>query len=204
MNKENLTKVQRKEKTEKGTNRLNYFILVGLIILFVVYRSFFKTVTIGGDSRYLLVIVLFPTFLGITILGYFKSDFLRFSITEAKGALQKVFLGLIYLILGFLFAYLSVGLFARIIWDNLNKRTADLYPAEVIYCRITDINSGTSKSSPNIYFLFRGHNECLSIDHATYGKYYNTKPVDLNLQLTVRKGIWNCYILDGWEIIKHR
>ena len=79
--------MQRKENTEKGTNRLNYFILVGLIILFGVYRSFFKTETIGGDSRYLLGIVLTPTILGITILGSFKRDFLRFSIIEAKGAL---------------------------------------------------------------------------------------------------------------------
>ena len=81
-----MTKVQRKGNPEKGTKRLNYLILVGLFILFVVYRSIFKTETIGGDSRYLLVIVLYPTILGITILGYFKRDFLRSRITEAKGA----------------------------------------------------------------------------------------------------------------------
>lgn len=196
-----MTKTRPKDK--RSTSR-NYIILVGLVVLFVVYRSYFKTETIGGDSRYLLIVLVAPTLLGILIIGYFKRKFLRFRLNEAKGIFQKGLLFLFYFIQGFLFAYLSFGLFASIIWDNINKKTVDLNQKEIVYCRITDINSGTSKSSPNMYYLFQGNSECLSIDHKTYGKYYNTELVDLNLQLTVRKGIWNYYILDGWEIINNR
>ena len=199
--KERLTKAKRKEKRTPGRN---YIILVGLIFLFVMYQSCFKLEIIGSDSRYFLIFILAPTLFGLLILGYFKRNFLRFRFKEGKGIIQKGFLFFLYFIQGFLFAFLSVGLFANIIWDNLNKKTADLNPAELIYCSITDFSSETSKSGPGIYFSFRGKNERLSVDHATYGKYYNTKPVDLNLQLTIRKGIWNCYIVDEWKIINNR
>jgi hypothetical protein len=192
------------KKNKKKTSNRNFIILAGLTVLFVVYRSYFKAETIGSDSRYLLFIFLIPTFLGIVILGFIKREFLKSQLKDAKGILQKGFLILLYIIQGFLFSYLSVGLFADVIWDNLNKKTADLNFTEIIDCKIAKINSGTSKTSPNIYFMLHGNYERLSIDHETYGKYYDTKIADLNLQITVRKGIWNYYILDEWTIINNR
>jgi hypothetical protein len=191
-------------KKEKKTSNQYYLILVGLIILFVVYRSFFKIETIGSDFRYLLIVFLIPTGFGIVILGFIKKNYLKYKLKDAKGLLQKGFLILLYIIQGFLFSYLSVGLFANVIWDNLNKKSADVSPTEIIECKITNFNSGTSKSSPNIYFLLHDKYERLSIDHETYGKYYNKELTDLSLQIKVRKGIWSYYILDEWKIINNR
>lgn len=97
-----------------------------------------------------------------------------------------------------------MGVFASVIWDNYNKKTADLNSIEIIDCKIEKINSGTSKTSPNIYFLFHDKSESIPIDHETYGKYYDSKLTDLKLQLSVRKGIWNYYVLDEWDIISNR
>lgn len=97
-----------------------------------------------------------------------------------------------------------MGVFASVIWDNFNKKTADLNSIEIIDCKIEKINSGTSKTSPDIYFLFHDKSESIPIDHDTYGKYYNSKLTDLKLQLSVRKGIWNYYVLDEWDIISNR
>jgi hypothetical protein len=188
----------------KRISSQNYVILVGLIVVYVVYRSYFKIDTIGRDSRYFFTVLIIPTVLGIAILGIIKRNFLKNRLKNAKGALQKGFLILLYLIQGFLFSYLSIGQFVNMIWDNLNYKTANLNPTEIIDCQITNFNSGTSKSSPNIYFMFRGHNESLTIDHETYGKYFDSKLTNLNLQVTVRKGIWNHYIIDNWRITNNR
>lgn len=188
----------------KRTRSRNFVILVGLIVLYVVYRSYFKIETIGSDSRYILTVVLIPTVLGIALLGLIRRNFLKSKFKNTTGTLQKGFIILLYLIQGFLFSYLSIGQLASVIWDNLNKKTANLYPTEIIHCKITGIYSGSSKSRPTIYFMFRGHNESFTIDHETYGKYYNAKRNNLDLQLTVRKGIWNNYILDDWIIIYNR
>lgn len=191
-------------KKEKKTSNKNFIILIGLIVLFVVYRSYFKIETIGSDSRYLLIVFLIPTVLGIIILGFIKRDFLISQLKDAKGIFQKGFLIFLYFIQGFLFSYLSIGVFTSVIWDNLNKRTADLNSIEIIDCKIEKINSGTSRTSPNIYFLFQDKSESISIDHETYGKYYDSKLTDLKLQISVRKGIWNYYVLDEWEMVNNR
>jgi hypothetical protein len=160
--------------------------------------------TIGNDFRYLFIVFLVPTVLGIIILGFVKRDFLISQLNDAKGLFQRGFLIFLYLIQGFLFSYLSIGVFASVIWDNLNKKNADLNPIEVIDCKIEKIDSGTSKTSPNINFLFHDKSERISIDHETYGKYYDSKSTDLTLQISVRKGIWNYYVLDEWKIINNR
>jgi hypothetical protein len=199
-----MTKQRRFTKNIKRTSNLNYIILVGLVVLFVVYRSYFKTETIGSDFRYFLIVFLIPTVLGILILGIMKKEFLKTIFKESRGSLLKGFLIFLYVVQGFLFSYLSVGLLANVIWDNLNKKTADLNSIEIIDCKIKKINSGTSKTSPNIYFLFNDKSERISIDHETYGKYYGSKLTDLKLQISVRKGIWSYYVLDEWKIINNR
>lgn len=192
------------KKQKKRTSNKNFIILVGLIALFVVYRSYFRIPTIGSDFRYLLIVFLLPTVLGIIILGFIKRDFLISQLRDAKGIFQKGFLIFLYIIQGFLFSYLSIGVVASVIWDNFNKKTADLNSIEIIDCKIEKINSGTSKTSPNIYLLFHLKSESIPIDHETYRKYYDSKLTDLKLQLSVRKGIWNYYVLDEWEIISNR
>lgn len=199
-----MTKQHRLSKSKKRTSNLNYIILVGLVVLSVVYRSYFQIETIGSDYRYFLIIFLIPTVLGILILGIIKKEFLKTILKDSKGLFSKGFMTFLYIVQGFLFSYLSVGLLANVIWDNLNKKTADLNSIEIIDCRIEKINSGSSRTSPNIYFLFYGKSESISIDHETYGKYYDSKHTDLNLQIIVRKGIWNYYVLDEWKIINNR
>lgn len=197
----NMIQHNRFKKKSERTNTLNYIILVGLIVLFVVYRSYYKVQTIGSDPRYLLIVFLIPTVSGMVILGIIKREFLKSRLNQAKGILQKGFLILLFLIQGFLFSYLSIGLLANMFWDNLNKKTADLSPTEIIDCKITSINSGTSKSSPGINFILHNKHDRLTIDHETYGKNFDTKLSDLSLRIAVRKGIWDYYILDDWKII---
>lgn len=191
-------------KRKKNHTNWRYIILVGLIILFVIYRSYFQIETIGSDFRYFLIVFLTPTVIGIVIIGIIEKDSIKSRLIEAKDFFSKGLLILLFTVQGFLFSYLSFGLIASMIWDNLNKKTADFSSVDFINCKIEKINSGTSKTSPNIYFLLHDKSERISIDNETYGKYFDSKLTDIELQISVRKGIWNYYILDEWKIINNR
>ena len=86
----------------------------------------------------------------------------------------------------------------------VNKRKANQSIVETINCHVTKINSGTSRTSPNIYFEFKGKTERINIDHQTYGQYFDANPKSLELQLDIKEGIWNYYIIDNWKIINNR
>lgn len=195
---------QKLAKNEKKTDKRNYIILIGLVLVYVIYRSYFKLDTIGHDHRYFLIILLLPTTSGIIILGYFKREFLIDKLNESKGVFQKGFLILLFLMQGFIFSYFSFGFVADAIWNQLNKKTADMSSTEIISCELTGIYSGTSKSSPKVYFEFHGNPEHLTIDHKTYRQYFTSKLKDLEIQLIIRKGIWNFYIIDNWGIKNYR
>ena len=195
---------QKLTKNEKKIDKRNYIILIGLVLVYVIYRSYFKLDTIGHDYRYFLIVLLLPTTSGIIILGYLKREFLIDKLNESKGVFQKGLLILLFLVQGFIFSYFSVGFVADAIWNHLNKKTADTSSAEIISCELTGIYSGTSKSSPKVYFEFHGKPEHLTIDHKTYGQYFTSKLKDLEIQLKIRKGIWNFYIIDNWEIKNNR
>lgn len=187
-------------KNEKKLDKRNYIILIGLILVYVIYRSYFKIDTIGHDYRYSLFVLLIPTISGIIILGYLKREFLTDKLNESKGVLQKGFLILLFLLQGFIFSYFSIGFVADAIWNHLNKKTADMSSAEIVSCELTGIYSGTSKSSPKVNFEFHGKPEHLTIDHKTYGQYFTFTLKDLKIHLIIRKGIWDFYIIDNWEI----
>jgi hypothetical protein len=191
-------------RKEKKADKVNYIIFLGLALSFIIYWTCFRINIIGHDYRYFIYIFLIPTVSGIIILGYIKREFLFKRLNEAKGVFQKGFLILLYLLQGFMFSYFSIGLVANIVWDYSNKKTADYYSAETIKCHLIDIYSGTSKMSPSISFIFMGKHEILKIDHATYRQYFKSKPENLDVQLEIRKGIWNYYIIDDFVIKNNR
>lgn len=49
-----------------------------------------------------------------------------------------------------------------------------------------------------------GKEERITIDAHTYGQYFETNPNSIELQLTVKKGIWDYYVIEKWEIKKQQ
>lgn len=200
-NKQSKTMLRKKET--KRDNSI-YFLLIGLVVVSVIYKHYFKIDTIGQDYRYFLYIFLIPTTFGITLFGYFRRSFLRNKLNETKQIFSKVLLISSYLIQGFIISYLSFGFLANAVWDYSNKITADSNLTETINCQILKIHTGTTRTSPRISFIFKGKNEYLTIDSKTYGQYFDSKPSNLKIQLEIRKGNWNYYIVDDWEIKNYR
>jgi len=204
MKKKIITRRNLSKKQKTGSNNLYSKIFIGLLIAFLLFQMFIKSVTIGNDNRFFIYIFLLPTFFGLIILGIYRINFLKNEYKKLKNLMEKTIFVFLYVIQGFFFSYLSIGLTTDIVWDNLNKKKANSSLNETINCRITKINSGTTRSEPNIYFTFQDNDENISIDRETYGQFYRSNPDTLELQLNIRKGIWNYYIVDDWKIISKR
>ncbi|WP_120274789.1 hypothetical protein [Mangrovibacterium diazotrophicum] len=195
---------QRKPAGTSKSEKLTISILIGLVIIWVLYRKFLEPETIGGDSRFYIFVFLIPTLLGIIILGFIRIRFLREKWNESKSLIAKIPLVLLYIVQGFLFSYLSIGLTSMGIWDYLNQRNASQSVSETVDCQIIKINSGTSRTPPNINFEFMGKEERINIDAGVYGQYFETNPNTIELQLTIKKGIWDYYIIERWKIKNNR
>jgi len=185
---------------EKKLEKVHYKIVIGLMIVFILYYKFIHPKTIGYNFHYTLYIVVLPIIIGILALGYYRRGFLLDKINISKRAFFKIFAGGFYLLQGILFSILSFGLVAIASWDYINKSTADRNPSEIIKCKITKFYSGGARSGPAIEFKYQNRNEKLSINYKTLKKYKDSSPEKYELQISIKRGLWNYCIVNDWTI----
>jgi hypothetical protein len=183
---------------EKKLEKQHYRIVIGLIISYVTYYLFFEPNLIGYDSRYTIYIFLLPTLLGLLTLAIYRKQFLINKFSTSKGFILWTFMTLFYLVQGVLFSYLSFGQVAEISWNILNNRTAKQNIEEVFDCKVTRFWTGSRSS--NIDFLFNDRHNKFDVQYNTIKNYLNTNPNDYYLKITARKGLWNYYLVESWDI----
>ena len=183
---------------EKKLEKQNYRIVIGLMISYVTYYYFFEPNLIGHDIRYTIYVFSLPTLLGFLILAVYRRQFLINKFSTNKGFILWTFMTFFYLIQGILFSYLSFGQVAKISWDILNNTTAKHNTKEVLDCKITRFWTG--RNSNNIDFLFNDRHNKFDVQYKTIKEYLKTNPSDYYLQITARKGLWNYYLVEGWDI----
>ena len=194
-------KVSQKRLTktkEKKLDKFHYRILVGLMIFGTVYYLFLEPTTIGHDIRYTIYIVLLPTLLGLLILTVYRRKFLINKFSTNKGFRIWMFMTFFYGLQGLLFSYLSFGQITKISWDILNERTAKQQAEEIIDCKITKFR--TMKHIDKIDFLFKDRHNKLDVSHKTLKDYLDKNPNDYYLEIKARKGLWNYYLVNSWDI----
>ena len=182
---------------EKMLEKRHYNIVIGLMISFVTYSFFFEPNLIGHDSRYTIYVFLLPTLLGLLILAIYRRQFLISKFTTNKGFTIWAFMMLFYLVQGIIFSYLSFGQVAKISWDILNNKTAKQNTEEVFDCQVTRFWNGKSSS---IDFLFNDSHNKFDVQNKTIKEYIDKNPDDYYLSITARKGLWNYYLLEHWDI----
>lgn len=183
---------------EKKLEKRHYSIIIGLMISYATYYFFFEPNLIGHDSRYTIYIFLLPTLLGLLTLAVYRRKFLIIKFSTNKGFTLRTFMTVFYLIQGLLFSYLSFGQVAKISWDILNNRTSKQNIEEVFDCKITRFWTG--RRSNNIDFLFNNRHNKFDVQYKTIKDYLNTNPDDYYLKITARKGLWNYYLVEHWDI----
>lgn len=189
---------RRTVRKEKKLERVHFRVLLGLMIFGAVYYFFLEPKTIGHDNRYSIYILGLPTILGLLAIIIYRRQFLVNKFSTNKGFILWTFMTFFYLTQGLLFSYLSFGQGAKISWDILNNRAAKQNTEEIIECQVTKFWTGIR--SNNIDFLFNDRYNKFNVKYKTIKDYLDKNPNDYYIEITARKGLWNYYLVESWDI----
>lgn len=171
------------------------------MLFYVAYSLLIEPKTIGGGYRYTLYIVGLPTLFGLLALGYSRRQTLKKRLAESKGFLLRAFLSIFHLLEGLLFSYLSFGQLAKMGWDYANTRAAEAAVRETIECPVTRFR--TKRRPYAVDYRFHNRDERFWVSYSWIREYKDEDPGDYSVEIEVRKGIWNYYIVDSWELRKN-
>ena len=182
---------------EKKIERIHYFLLVFALIFCIVNLVFIESETIGHDEKYEIYIFWLPIIVGIFFFGIYRKDFLIRKYLSFKETYAKIYVIGFYFIQGILVSYLSFGQIASVIWNCINKFEAKKNPTEIITCKVTGFYT---KKNPTVSFNFKNQTEVFNVSSETNRDNYDRNPKDYELEISVKKGIWNYYIVEHWKL----
>lgn len=190
--KERVKKRAKKEKT----------IFFGIIIIAVIYYIFFESLSLGGDCRYELYVFWLPTILGFFVA--FKYSFISeywssliLDVIKEKHFLLKIFYPLFLVIITFIYSVMMFCMPSNMIWDIFNKIEAQNNKIEIFQYPIEKFNDGKRES---IGFYFNKSWETIPVHYEIVKPYLDKNPHNYKIKLEVRKGLWNHYVLESWDI----
>ncbi len=195
----------KKNKLKKKTiDKINDTLFFIFCLIGIIYFLFFQSVTIGGDYKYFVYVFLIPTLIGFFITAKFtffskswKSIFN--DLHKEKYLILKFIYPFLLIITNFIFSYIFFGNSANIIWDTINKLESEKNKAEKYFLPITKIYT-SYKYKDKIRFVFLNKEESISVKYSEIKPFLNKNTDNLKIEIKVKKGIWNYYILESWEI----
>lgn len=191
-------KIKTGQTQDERRDKIHYHLFIGFAVLYVLHYTFIAKETIGQDERYTWYIFAAPTCIGALLLVLYQSKF--------NGAFfSKRLEGFTELVLGFLLAaftalvcsYLVFGNLANITWEYINRREAHQHMPQAFYCPITQFVEG---KHDQIRFTFNGKSESVRASYKTIEPYLEVNPADYELEVIARKGLWNYYLVEDWNI----
>ncbi len=195
----NLSNVKKKDINKKERPLL--YLLIASISLFVLQKLFDPIILLNKPSTAILLVVLVLTFLS---LFFTRKYFLLLGLTP-KDELKARLLIVGYNIFKYVVAFGIVYYFSiSLLFNVCAKHLATLGPTEFYTIPITQINQGTSRSAPSVYFYFNQKFNTISSSHFhevlkhTEDRF---KP-NLHIQVECRKSILNTYLVDSYEILQ--
>ena len=196
------TKSKHQHKSKGNKNFLyQYFIL--LLFIGVLYPIFIESSYIGKDYRYNIFVFWIPIFIGFFIAIKFNTLGLDYKkiYSEVKKE-KKIHIKIIYILLVnliyFMFSIIMFWIPSNIIWDVLNKIEARKNNIEVLSVRVEKFTK--SRHSNKIYFKFKNRTESIKVSSKTINLYIDKNPNNYIIEIGVKKGIWNHYIIEHWNI----
>ena len=200
MKRKNFNQKRKHINTEKKLDKTHYYIVMGLMILFVLHHTFLEAETIGHDTRYDLYVICVPVIIGMIALGYCRRDFLITGFIASKGFGIRLFMAGFYLLEGIVISFCSFGFLASVIWNYANKTIAGQNPKEVITCKVDKF---LITRHDRIEFKFQGRYEAIYTDYQSIKDYKKVHPNNYQIEITAQKGLWNHYIVKDWTIINN-
>jgi len=198
--KRSIQEKKKRKRTELLFNQKYGKWFVGLLLFALIYRFFIEPLTIGTDSRYTYYIFLLPVITGLLVTGVYRRHFLIKTLSIERSFVFRGFIICFYLIQGTIFSYITFGQLTKMTWDLINYRVSLQNSLEEFRC---DLTGFTRRRGPDaINFKFQGSSEHFYVRYRTIKNYVNMDPVALELDIKGQKGLWDCYLVKSWRIVK--
>jgi hypothetical protein len=110
---------------------------------------------------------------------------------------MKIFYPIFLVIMTFMYSVMMFWMPSNIIWDIFNKIEAQNNRIEIFQYPIEKFNGGKRES---IGFYFNENWETIPVHYEVVNPYLDKNPHNYKIKIEVRKGFWNHYILESWEI----
>lgn len=185
---------------EKRLEKKHYSILIGLILVFIFLYNINNTLVIGKDFRFPLFTCFLPLIIGIIILFFYRKDFLITRFSVEKNNWVKSFMVLFYFTEALLVSFLALAYPSQFILTQINRKISSNNPTEIIQCDVAKFFD--RRRSTTIDFIYENNWEHIKISHAEIKPYINEEPKKYFLELSVKKGILDTYIVQEWKIHK--
>ena len=193
------------QRKQKRANKISGRILITGMILFILLMIFSPR-SVGYDSRFIVFIILLPIALGTIPLLIYQSK-----LTEALGwtsdykeALwEKIAFQGVYLLSSIFFSFFTLSVPVQIGFEAANFYTAKGSKQETVIVTVDEFHEDQGKSdSDQIEFHFNNHYESIKVSEENITRYIIESATKHRIKLKLRKGIWNHYLVDDYDIIK--
>jgi glucan phosphoethanolaminetransferase (alkaline phosphatase superfamily) len=183
----------------KKLDKKTYLIITGLVLLNLLC-NFLEPKIIGHNSKYSLYFFTVPVAVGILFFAYIFRKLLFQEYKECKLLGDKILVPCFFLLMGLFFSYLTFGLAGDLTWVYLNKRAAKENQTEVVTCSVNKLESSYRGRGAKMYFTFQNRQENFSISNMMFREYKDSAAKNYQLKIKGRKGIWNYFIVDSYEL----
>jgi len=205
-----LSKAKRREerKAKEIRNKEKDNFIYALIIAFAagsVVLHICKPVSIGHDIKYTFFIELFPIALGIVLFIIYRNKLLHTSAILKLKLYQKAGAAVTLLLVVSLLSYLTFGLLFRLGFEYANYTSAQNNKPSIITLPVAKFAQGTGRhrrSTNYIYFSFLNKKEKINVSLEDIKQLKSEASVKNRIELKLRQGIWNHYIVEEWDIVK--
>ena len=199
------TKTAFKKRVKKRA-KIEEKIFIGILILGVIYYLFFEDLSFGEDYRYTLYVFWLPTILGffVAIKYSFVAEYwssLLEDLKKEKYFLMKIFYPLLLVVMTFMYSVIMFWMPSNIIWDGVNKMESITNKIEVYNLPVEEFRKSRKRSNYKICFYFKKEWESIPVSREFIKPYLDKNPKNYRIKLEVRKGIWNYYVYEDFDIL---
>ncbi len=196
-------KIKRVGKTKRDKrNKLLTTVFVVSFLCFILSFLFIDDETLGHDIRYNIFVFWGPLVIGFIALVIYQWEFIRY-VYKSAIHLRDMMISTVYLLFGgIIFSYIIFGNLANLCFILLNNKEANDHMPQVIHCQVSSFNKGKRKVNSTIGFKFKNDYELFAVSEKYIEPYLQENPNNYEIQIIARKGIWNYYVVDEWNL-KH-
>lgn len=191
------------KRRKKSQDKFIYAAFWGCILLFIAFH-YYKPLTIGNDIKYNIFIVILPILAGLSIFYFYRHQILDAkAVASVKNIWHKLAYAVAFTVVIALLSFMSLGLIANIIFDISNYYSAKNNREQEVIIPIDEFHKGKGRrASHKIYFTFEDNKESIAVSRNSIDRYIAESNTHKRIKLNLRKGLWNHYIVENWDVIR--